>query len=730
MRSPSRFTTVLGFIITALVLPVATNIAIAVVPDAVKPYLWLAWPAAAISAAVAAALEVRRHRAATASSTSSVDDAARLRRAVEELAQTVHRQWTAEAGIRMLHGPHTLSLRWASTDRPVSAPASAVLGDGVVGGRPLRLRLHGGIEELVTTLIRLPRQRMVLLGDPGAGKTVLAIQLTLRLLEYRRHHGGPVAVLLTLSRWDPHAEHLHTWVARRLVEDYPALANTDVYGPEVAWRLVADGHITPVLDGLDEMPAGLHAAAIDALNRLAPEHPLVITCRNAEYQTAVALGGMALATAAVVELQPVDVPEVIAFLSADSVPGDSRWAPVLTHLAAYSGGPLAQALSSPLMAALARVVYSAPGTDPAELLAHDRFPNRSALEDHLLDAFVPAAYTQDLAPPPVVGRPRPDTSPYSPEPAQRWLAFLAHQLQEQQTRDLAWWRLHEVFSPARKRLVALAFQLVSGLVAGLGMAVGVGLAVGLTAGVAGGLGAGLAITLPAPPGYVNLRVRGRLRLLSQKIAQGLLIGLVTGVGALLTIGLAAQLGADFAGGPTAALTVTLGTGVGVGIGFGAMMWLHTPADAIRSPSPPSVLRDDRLISSIRIVVESFGSGLLAGLLVGEPGFGLATGVSTAAAAGFGGGLAIGLTDRFVDRFRAPAHMASTWGWFLLARSWFALRGELPWRLMGFLDDAHRRGVLRQAGAVYQFRHARLQDRLAAQSRQSTPRARDGRIRQR
>ncbi|MFI6358668.1 hypothetical protein ACIBJF_40075 [Streptomyces sp. NPDC050743] len=32
--------------------------------------------------------------------------------------------------------------------------------------------------------------------------------------------------------------------------------------------------------------------------------------------------------------------------------------------------------------------------------------------------------------------------------------------------------------------------------------------------------------------------------------------------------------------------------------------------------------------------------------------------------------------------------------------------------MAFLDDAHRRGVLRQAGAVYQFRHARLQEQLA------------------
>jgi len=32
--------------------------------------------------------------------------------------------------------------------------------------------------------------------------------------------------------------------------------------------------------------------------------------------------------------------------------------------------------------------------------------------------------------------------------------------------------------------------------------------------------------------------------------------------------------------------------------------------------------------------------------------------------------------------------------------------------MAFLADAHQRGVLRQAGAVYQFRHIELQHRLA------------------
>jgi hypothetical protein len=41
-----------------------------------------------------------------------------------------------------------------------------------------------------------------------------------------------------------------------------------------------------------------------------------------------------------------------------------------------------------------------------------------------------------------------------------------------------------------------------------------------------------------------------------------------------------------------------------------------------------------------------------------------------------------------------------------------LCGRGPVRVLRFLEDARRRQVLRQAGSAYQFRHARLQDRLA------------------
>jgi hypothetical protein len=71
------------------------------------------------------------------------------------------------------------------------------------------------------------------------------------------------------------------------------------------------------------------------------------------------------------------------------------------------------------------------------------------------------------------------------------------------------------------------------------------------------------------------------------------------------------------------------------------------------------------------------------------------------------GLAIGLVLGFVLSVAETA-----WPAYMLARGWLALRRQLPWSLMDFLADAHRRGVLRQSGAVYQFRHIELQHRLA------------------
>ncbi|GAB3854181.1 hypothetical protein [Dactylosporangium cerinum] len=60
-------------------------------------------------------------------------------------------------------------------------------------------------------------------------------------------------------------------------------------------------------------------------------------------------------------------------------------------------------------------------------------------------------------------------------------------------------------------------------------------------------------------------------------------------------------------------------------------------------------------------------------------------------------------------------VCTLWGRATAGRIILAATGRMPWRMWAFLEDAYQRGVLRRAGVHYQFRHARLQERLAARS---------------
>ncbi|CAO5257863.1 hypothetical protein [Frankia sp. AgKG'84/4] len=58
-------------------------------------------------------------------------------------------------------------------------------------------------------------------------------------------------------------------------------------------------------------------------------------------------------------------------------------------------------------------------------------------------------------------------------------------------------------------------------------------------------------------------------------------------------------------------------------------------------------------------------------------------------------------------------MSSPWGAFVIARCWLRAVHRLPFDLPGFLADAHRRGVLTQTAAVWEFRFSALPHRLTS-----------------
>ncbi|MER6958202.1 NACHT domain-containing protein [Streptomyces sp. NPDC000618] len=343
--------------------------------------------------------------------------AERLSRYCDQLAVAVREQWQAEWRLRRLQDPDPLQVSWT-----LAEPWLADQWDDARDPTALDDRL----EHITTVFSQVPAKRLVVLGGPGSGKTVLAVRFTLDVLQ-ERQPGDPVPVIFSLSSWRPDNESLRGWMAASLAATYP--------GATWGGELLTANLVLPVLDGLDEIPEPLRAQAVRRLNaELDPGSPILLTCRTQVYAEEVETGDV-FTSAAVAELQPLSFDDAGAYLvrTARPVRGadgqrTTRWDPVLTHVRAHSNDPpvraLRQVLETPLIVAMARSVYGEATADPAELL-DPHFSDPAALEEHLLEAFVPAAFVDT-----------PDA-----DRACRWLGFLAAHLERHHLRDLAWWQL-------------------------------------------------------------------------------------------------------------------------------------------------------------------------------------------------------------------------------------------------------------------------------------------------
>ncbi|MFH8369537.1 NACHT domain-containing protein [Streptomyces sp. NPDC018031] len=742
--------------------------------------LWLAWSA---------------YRDDRAEASGAVD----LGVVADLLAVAVRRQWADEERRRQLNSPYPLPVSWAPAapepfDDWPSLVRLATTGAGwppppagpTWAGGPAELAgTDGGLGR---TLQQVPTGRLVVLGGPGAGKTVLLARLLLDLLALRGP-GDPVPVLLSLASWDPGGQRFDDWLEHRLTLDHAGLAEPGPPGTGSRARALLDaGLLVLVLDGMDEIPEAARGSAVARLEgSLRPGQRLVLAARGDSYRSAVCPPdgtGARLTGAAGVELLPLDPAVVVRYLQdcAGGAAEAARWTPVRDALAASSAAgappPLAQALSTPLMAALARTVYhparDGPGAgsagSPADLLDQRDFPSRESLESHLCDGLVAAAY-RDRAATPAPARKR-------AERAERWLMFLARDLERRRhgRTDLAWWELSGAVPAAT---TGLAVGLAAGLVGAAGLLLPMGLGCGLAAGalaaaaararfpagrggisraLAGGLlgavptafatqalfGPAAGVAGPGPAVVnavaVGVAVAGFTRFRAGLAggvaggAAGTLVGapdiwlpaqLVNGLGLGLAAGLVAGLASPeiparglrwswrgLVSGPVSGAVLGLGTGLRLGPERGFLVAAvatatgavvgglrSTTTDLTTAAGPRAVLARDR--TSFLVVATAWGLavGVSAGCAVGLE-FGPARGLGVAAADLVAVGLAVGF-------------LQTCWGRYTVARCRLALTGRLPWRLMTFLADAHEnRHLLRQSGAVYQFRHEALQRRLA------------------
>jgi NACHT domain len=665
----------------------------------------------------------------------------------DQLAKSVGRQWRHEAQVRRLNEPYPLPVSWSAAD-PVltdsweSLTELARTGAGWPSPPPRSVwadsqnDLAGEGNDLAAILTWVPTGRLVVLGEPGSGKTMLMIRLVLDLLK-DRSEGDPVPVLASLASWNPREQELSKWLAARLAIDHPTLA---VPAPEgtgsvsCAEALVFGGLVMPILDGLDEIPDALRGPAISRINdALQPGQHVVVTCRTEDYLKAVTPqhgDEVRLRAAAAVQLDPLDGSKTSRYLLEDAggATAKARWGPVIDRLGTQA--PVAQALTTPLAVSLARTIYNPrPGEragvlrDPAELCSPE-LTDRGAVESLLLDGLIPAAYRQP-------GR-------WTAPQADIWLTFLAHHLEYTiRSPDLAWWQLPRAV-PAGVRSW-LPFELASGVMAGiiitplylLWESVLGDPRTPLVGFEAGGL-LGAAAVLVAAAGRLGMSLVRRSRTVGRQLKRpgsspnsmedqapalswGLRFSPRVLIGVLfscLVICLAFALVVNDQQETVQNLVPAVIVGLISGLVLGLPASLAgRPGDLSRAASPLVVLARDRRAAVARGLVFGLVLGLITGIATSlfQTNLGAHTSFDFVATVLFFmlSGLACGLPFISLGTGRDTA-----WVPYMTSKGWLAMTDRLPWRLMGFLADAHHRGVLRQAGAVYQFRHIELQRRLA------------------
>jgi hypothetical protein len=627
-----------------------------------------------------------------------------LDQAREDLARTLASSWAEEERLRRINDPWPLPVRWSGPEA-------------------------GQFSEIGQFFIGAASRRLVILGEAGAGKTALAIKLVLELLS-TREAGDPVPVLLAAATWTDSVA-MTEWIARQLAFDHPGLAVTirTGIGETVSLAHSLASEVLPVIDGLDELPETRRAQVIAEINAQGSARSVVLTSRPAEYRAAIASREVTLATT--ISLDSLEVSQVRDYLTAATEAPQDRWYPVFGALDADPRGSLALALTNPLMLWLARTVYEHGDTQPAELTG---LADRAAVEGHLLAGFVPAAYAR---------RSGARGFRCAPAQAQRWLGFLAAWLNQASSPDIAWWRLclaepgWSALSLAIRSTVyacvawwAITLALVrrgywhSGvqsfhgqfrelLLAGpLGRSV-----LSLTGGVARSLPPGFDANVNTFLGYIESF--GLVRIAVVVFLVALLVGIVPQTPDPQTARMTFRIfrtevlwewvaawllayawwGSQAQREPLQDIAPQWRTKL-VLICFGILTVrrilssLAVPVDVSSAPEPVGLLRQTRRVFLLGCLAEAADVAIVW-LWVGTT-------------------LAVAFAIVKVTRLVAVPESddGGAWPRYLYAKCRLSIRRRLPWRTTSFLEDAHRRGVLRQVGAAYQFRHIRLQEQLA------------------
>ncbi|MEH2082161.1 MAG: NACHT domain-containing protein [Nostoc sp.] len=328
-----------------------------------------------------------------------------------------------------------------SLDMKARPDAIADLSQGI---EALSVELDTSYEKLRDTQIyeEIGQGRtLLILGSPGAGKTIALLQLTQRLIERsEKNLSLPMPVVFNLSSWAKDQKRIIDWLIDELQEKYQVPKSLSE-----PW--ITQQQLILLLDGLDEVKEDHRNDCVRALNTfigLFPQTELAVCSRVRDYESLTER----LQISSALCLQPLSSKQVYQFL--DRVGGSLTGLKTLLKRDAE----LEQFAQTPLILNLMSVAYQGYSVETlkTELLSHKE------RNQHLFDTYIERRLERGAS------------LEYDKKNVLRWLNWLASwMVQEKQTIFLIekiqpTWLKNKSEERAYQIIIFIVFWLIFGLI--------------------------------------------------------------------------------------------------------------------------------------------------------------------------------------------------------------------------------------------------------------------------
>jgi GTPase SAR1 family protein len=220
------------------------------------------------------------------------------------LLEKVNNFWVEGVYEHSLENDLLIDLELLSTHEPINHPWSDVLGRTFLSS-------ENTTENDIASLYNEVDRALLILGDPGSGKTILLISLARELINRaNRQADEPIPVILNLASWVQRRTSLLDWAAFELTAKYQIPRRL-----AKSWLL--EDALVLLLDGLDEVPDRFRRQCIQNINDFRKNNGLtgmVVCCRSEEYaaaRTPLQLNGATI-------IQPLKELQIADYLNASS----------------------------------------------------------------------------------------------------------------------------------------------------------------------------------------------------------------------------------------------------------------------------------------------------------------------------------------------------------------------------------------------------------------------------